>query len=107
MIVVKGELARRGHARGRRVDAVSRIVVRGSERSQFQRVALELARGQESGHTKQADIAIRVTAVLLYHRSRCSQQQQRVGRKDQSLFRRRCTSALGKFQGLETDIMYF
>jgi hypothetical protein len=74
MVIVKGELARRGDARGRRVDAVTRVVVRRSERGQFQRVALELARGCESGHANKLFQAIRVTAMLLYHRSSRSQQ---------------------------------
>lgn len=59
MVIVKGEIARRGDARGRRVDAVTRVVVRGSERGQFQRVALELARGCESGHAnKQSQLFV-------------------------------------------------
>lgn len=57
---------------------------------------------------KQAKSAIRVTAVLFYHRSSRSRQNKLVGRKDRSLFRRRCSSAaLGKFQGLSAMTWWF
>lgn len=58
MVIVKGEFARRSNTRGRRVDAVTRVVFGRSKGSQFERVALKKARWCESGHVESSGLRL-------------------------------------------------